>query len=202
MDNFWPSEVFRLDVVAPVDWARAIKSGRLGSLLATCPASCSALMGTVDARCWHWLATSAAFTAKVAAWGTSQVSGGGRWYHSGSTKRAKWNTQSASCLRPPRAFSVSMLADVHVSTRTACSVADVTLARKCCLTCTGCPRVSALHCGRTGHDVYRETREELQPTSAPPGEETPVEGASSEERADVYVAMADVARCVVWEWIA
>jgi len=33
------------------------------------------VQGKVNARCWHWLATSAAFTAKVAAWPTAQVSG-------------------------------------------------------------------------------------------------------------------------------
>ena len=44
--------------------------------LATCPAACSALVdgckGTVHARCCRCLATSAAFTAKVAAWPTTQ----------------------------------------------------------------------------------------------------------------------------------
>jgi len=39
---------------------------------------CLALMGgfkgTVHARCRHWLATSAAFTAKVAVWPTAQES--------------------------------------------------------------------------------------------------------------------------------
>ena len=30
--------------------------------------------GAVDARCWHWLATSAAFTAKVAVWPLAQES--------------------------------------------------------------------------------------------------------------------------------
>jgi len=51
------------------------------SLLATCPASCSALMDgwKAHARCCHWLAISAAaaFTAKVAARLTAQVNGNG-----------------------------------------------------------------------------------------------------------------------------
>jgi len=72
----------------------ATEGGRLGSIpgraipktwkmaLVACPASCSALMGgwkrTVYARCCHWLATSAAFTAKAVAWSTGHASGSGR----------------------------------------------------------------------------------------------------------------------------
>jgi len=51
-------------------------------VLAACPTSCSALMdwceGTVLARYCHWLATSAAFTAKVAAWPTVKESRDGQ----------------------------------------------------------------------------------------------------------------------------
>ena len=51
---------------------------RLGkTVLAAWPASCSILMGwckdMVNAPCCHWLTTSAAFTAKVAAWSTAQA---------------------------------------------------------------------------------------------------------------------------------
>jgi len=91
-----------------VGWERTTKAVRLGSIpgrvipktwkmvLAACPASCSALMDgckeTVD--CWHRLAASAVFIAKVAAWPTAQEMGpaGQSWPSEGSTKsESKWN---------------------------------------------------------------------------------------------------------------
>ena len=75
-------------------WPRVNKAGRLGSnpgtvilknwktVCALCPASFPALMGgcegTVHARCCHWFPSSAAFTAKAAAWPNAQASGSGR----------------------------------------------------------------------------------------------------------------------------
>jgi len=72
----------------------ATKAGRLSSVpgrvmpktcktaYAGCLASFSALMGgckrTVHTRCCHWLATSAAFTAKAVTWSTAQASRNGR----------------------------------------------------------------------------------------------------------------------------
>ena len=51
-------------------------------VLAAIPASCSTLSGgckgTVHARRCHWFATSAAFTAKGAAWSRARASGDGR----------------------------------------------------------------------------------------------------------------------------
>jgi len=80
--------------MAQVTRALATNTGRLGSIprrvvpktwktvLAPCSTSCSALMGgcngTLHARCCHQLVTSAAFTAKIAAWPTAQASGNGR----------------------------------------------------------------------------------------------------------------------------
>ena len=58
-----------------------IKADRLGLIPCICGLFSLVLgvhrwvQGTVHARCCHWLATSAAFTAKVAAWSTAQVSG-------------------------------------------------------------------------------------------------------------------------------
>ena len=89
MTNYVPQPLGALQLVK-----RATKVGRLGSIPgrvipktwktahASCPASCSVLMGgckgTDDARCWHCLVTSATFTAKAAAWPTTQESGDGR----------------------------------------------------------------------------------------------------------------------------
>jgi len=65
----------------------------LKAVLAACPASCSALIGgckggAVHARCCHWLTTTAAFTAKPAAWPTAQASGDGRHRPLGFPKRS------------------------------------------------------------------------------------------------------------------
>ena len=73
-------------------WKIATKADRVGSIpgriisktwsavLAACPDACSALMGEckgrVHAWCCHWLATSAAFTAKLAVWSWAQISMG------------------------------------------------------------------------------------------------------------------------------
>jgi len=78
-------------LIRAVAWIRATKSGWWGSIPSrvipetwrtVLPASCSILMGwckyTVNARCCHWLATSAPFIAKATAWPKAQVSGGGR----------------------------------------------------------------------------------------------------------------------------
>jgi len=75
--------------------------------LAACPTSCSALMvgckGTVHARCCHWLASSAAFTAKVAAWPTVHESSDGHradlsWCERSTTTERKLNWTEASNL--------------------------------------------------------------------------------------------------------
>jgi len=76
------------------------------TVIAACPASCSALMfgckERVPTRCFHWLAINAAFTAKAEAGPTVQARGDARatgrsWHSERSTKAAckgNWTIQS------------------------------------------------------------------------------------------------------------
>ena len=125
---------------------RAAKVGRLGSIpgqvlpkiwktmLTSCPASCSVLMGgcmgTLHARCCHWLATSAAFTAKAVNLhlnkagvdsGASKRSGAPLTSHDTpqSTKRVWWNwTRNLFALKRAAFFDTceyQMLFILHIS---------------------------------------------------------------------------------------
>ena len=83
------------------------------TVLAACPAPCSVLMDgckeAVHERCCHWLATSAAFTAKPAAWPTAQVSG--VWRPQAAGDILKWHYQSSTMKIPFTAAHSSMLSD-------------------------------------------------------------------------------------------
>jgi len=103
-------------------------------MLTSCPASCSVLMGgcmgTLHARCCHWLATSAAFTAKAVNLhlnkagvdsGASKRSGAPLTSHDTpqSTKRVWWNwTRNLFALKRAAFFDTceyQMLFILHIS---------------------------------------------------------------------------------------